>query len=428
MISVPVSRRLAAAVLAGAATAVAAHLATLFIFFVGNGFDPSVLGVANGFFGFSSLFVFVLVAAGAYVTELARWYLALLVGVVAAFAGAFIGTLLGAAASGTPVSGDLASGVLASLGGVNLSFEVSTVLAALLLAPRVYDAWLSAPPARVRSGKLALVRLPGSALGRGATSVAEQPADAASEGVSGAATMPASGLVDVDRADEQWAAYVDVLREAGWSIVEIPLADDQPDSVFVEDALVVIGDLAILTRHSSELRRAELDDVEAGVRRLGLSVARIAEPGSLDGGDVLQVADTVYVGVGGGTDADGVRQLRELLRPTGRRVVAVPLGSAAARGEAAPQLKHVVTALPDGTVLGAPLSGVDARLFRSYLEVPEPEGAQVAVLGEDTILMAESATGSAELVRSLGYRVLTADVSEFAKLRSGVSRLSVRIG
>ncbi len=155
------------------------------------------------------------------------------------------------------------------------------------------------------------------------------------------------------------------------------------------------------------------------MRDLGMSVARIEEPGTLDGGDVMQVGDTVYVGVGGRTNSAGVAQLRDLLRPVGRSVVAVPL-------EGVLHLKSAVTALPDGTVIGTG-HGVPTSLFSRFLTVPEESGSHVVVIGDDLLLMADSAPASAELLQSLGYRVVRVDISEFEKLEGCVTCLSVRI-
>ena len=136
------------------------------------------------------------------------------------------------------------------------------------------------------------------------------------------------------------------LHASGWTIREVPPADDLPDSVFVEDTVVIFDELAVVTRSGAVERRSEVDAVEPVVRDLGLTVAHIEAPGTLDGGDVLQVDSTVYVGRGGRTNADGIRQLRRLLADGGhdRRVVPVPLGMVL-------HLKSAVTALPDGTVL-----------------------------------------------------------------------------
>ena len=68
---------------------------------------------------------------------------------------------------------------------------------------------------------------------------------------------------------------------------QVPPADDCPDAVFVEDTVVVYGDLAVVTRpgRSSAGRRPP---APRRVRELGYRVARIEGPGTLDGGDVLK--------------------------------------------------------------------------------------------------------------------------------------------
>ena len=104
----------------------------------------------------------------------------------------------------------------------------------------------------------------------------------------------------------QWEAYVAALREHGWETVEVGAADDCPDAVFVEDAVVMYRNVALITRPGAASRRGETAGVEEAVSRLGCSVNRVREPGTLDGGDVLKVGDTIYVGRGGRTNADGV--------------------------------------------------------------------------------------------------------------------------
>jgi dimethylargininase len=155
------------------------------------------------------------------------------------------------------------------------------------------------------------------------------------------------------------------------------------------------------------------------LRGLGVEVAALELPGTLDGGDVLKIADTVYVGQGGRTNADGIRQLRALLTPRGFTVVGVPVTKVL-------HLKSAVTALPDGTVIGH-LDDVDhPQLFPRFLPMPE-HGAAAVVISDDTVLMAASVPASVALVESLGYRVITVDISEFEKLEGCVTCLSVRM-
>jgi dimethylargininase len=154
------------------------------------------------------------------------------------------------------------------------------------------------------------------------------------------------------------------------------------------------------------------------VRALGLDVARIEEPGTLDGGDVLQVATTLYVGRGGRTNADGIRQLGALVATEGYTVVPVVL-------ERVLHLKSALTALPDGTMIAADPSLLDSSPLPPVREVPEEGGSHVVVLGERTVLMAASAPRSAALFEDWGLEVIAVDIGEFEKMEGCVTCLSV---
>jgi dimethylargininase len=226
--------------------------------------------------------------------------------------------------------------------------------------------------------------------------------------------------VDGDLAVRQWRGYVDALRAEGWETVEVPAADDCPDAVFVEDTVVVLGDLAVVSRPGADARKPEVTGTEETLRGLGYRIARIEPPGTLDGGDVLKVGDTVYVGRGGRTNAAGVQQLRAAFEPLGARVVAVPVSRVL-------HLKSAVTALPDGTVIGH-IPKVDRpSLFPRLLSVPEESGAHVVLLGGDRLLLAASAPRTAELLTDLGFGVVVVDIGEFEKLEGCVTCLSVRM-
>src|SRR5262249_18574679 len=102
--------------------------------------------------------------------------------------------------------------------------------------------------------------------------------------------------VELELARPQHAGCVPPLASDGFRLQHVRRADDCADSVFIEDAVVVCAGTAVITRPGAAARRPELAGVEAAVRAIGLPVARIEEPGTLDGGDVLQVGPTVYVG------------------------------------------------------------------------------------------------------------------------------------
>jgi dimethylargininase len=252
----------------------------------------------------------------------------------------------------------------------------------------------------------ALVRRPGPYLDRGlVTHIERSP-------------------VDLALAVDQWARYVSVLEEHGWATTEVAPADDCPDAVFVEDAVVVFDGLAVVTRPGADSRRPETEGAESAARAAGLEIHRIDEPGLLDGGDVLKVVvggdKTAYVGIGGRTNAQAVAQLAFLLAPHGWFVRPVPVHKVL-------HLKSAVTALPDGTIIGHPDHVDDPDAFDRFLAVPEPEGSHVVLLGGDRLLMSANAPQSAELFRAMGYEPVPVDIGEFEKLEGCVTCLSVRI-
>src|SRR5580704_12753930 len=257
-------------------------------------------------------------------------------------------------------------------------------------------------PGQVRSDPMngiGMVRQPGSRLAEGiVTYISRTP-------------------VDVAVARAQHGAYVDALAASGWMIQQVSAAEDCPDSVFIEDTVVICEDLAVLTRPGAPGRRAEVAGVAQVVRSLGLRTARIEEPGILEGGDVLQVGSMVYAGRGGRTNGEGIRQLRSLLAPLGRTVIAVPLTNVL-------HLKSAVTALPDGTFLLLP-GLVPAELFPAVRPVAEEGGCHVVPLGGDRVLIAASAPRTAEFLDNLGFTPVVVDISEFEKLEGCVTCLSV---
>lgn len=229
--------------------------------------------------------------------------------------------------------------------------------------------------------------------------------------------------VDLTLARRQWENYVRVFVDRDWGIVEVAGADDCPDAVFIEDTVIMFNGTAVITHPGAPTRQPEVVAVEESVRALGVPVRRLSDidsSGHLDGGDVLKIGNTVYVGRGGRTDDAGIATLAAILEPMGARVIPVPVTKVL-------HLKSAVTALPDGTVLGWDPVVDDSAVFCPYMSVPEESGAHVVVLDSETVLMASSAPRTAQVFRDQGLQVLTVDISEYEKLEGCVTCLSVRI-
>ena len=226
--------------------------------------------------------------------------------------------------------------------------------------------------------------------------------------------------VDLDLALRQWDGYVAALQAEGWQTVEVAPAPDCPDSVFVEDTVVMYADLAVIARPGADERKPETAATEQTLRGLGYRIAHIEAPGTLDGGDVLKHDGTVWVGLGGRTNRSGVDQLAEHLAPFGAEVVGVPLTKVL-------HLKSAVTALPDGTVVGFEELVDDPTVWSRFLAVPEEPGAHVVLLDGHTVLMSTSAPLTRRLYEARGLRVVAVDLTEFEKLEGCVTCLSVRL-
>jgi dimethylargininase len=232
--------------------------------------------------------------------------------------------------------------------------------------------------------------------------------------------IPRSDDVDPGLALRQWQEYIGAMERRGWAIAEAPPADDCPDGVFVEDQVFVYGPLAVLCRAATPERRAEQHGLRGILVAAGYRIVEITAPGTLEGGDVLKHGSHVWVGVGGRTNEEGVRQLAAALADFPLTVHRVPVTKVL-------HLKSAVTALPDGTVIGHPPLVDDQGAWAGFLPVPEEPGSHVVLLGGDSVLMSAAAPRTAQLLRSRGLDVTVVDISELEKLEGCVTCLSVRL-
>lgn len=228
--------------------------------------------------------------------------------------------------------------------------------------------------------------------------------------------------VDFDVARRQWDSYVQAFDDAGWTIHEVPAAPEYPDSVFVEDTMVVYDDIAVIGRAGVQSRQGEAAAAEETVRDLGYRICHIDEPGIMDGGDILKFNGTMWVGQTDRTNAAACTQLQDYLGSHGVTVVGVNHRNVL-------HLKSGVTMLPDGTAVGyEPLVGSWApKVFDSMLFVPEFSGSHIVILDGDHLLMSANAPKSAHMLRERGYKVTEVDISEFIAMEGCVTCLSVRL-
>jgi dimethylargininase len=229
--------------------------------------------------------------------------------------------------------------------------------------------------------------------------------------------------IDVALARRQHAAYADALRSRGCELLALPALEDYPDSVFVEDTALVFEELAVLTRPGAASRRGEVDSIGEALARLR-RCAHIEAPGTIDGGDVLRIGREVYVGFSARSNAAGIGQLAELLRPHGYRVHPVPTRECL-------HLKSAITQVGPDTVLVQPrwLDESDAPFAHlQRIEVdPAEEHAANAVLVGGGIVYPDAFPRTRQRLEQAGVKVTAVDVSELQKAEGAVTCCSLLV-
>ena len=223
--------------------------------------------------------------------------------------------------------------------------------------------------------------------------------------------------IDVSRARDQHSAYCDVLRKLGLDVEVLPPDDRYPDSTFVEDAALILDEVAVLTRPGAGSRRGEPALLEATLAR-HRPVVRMVQ-GQLDGGDVIRAGRRLFVGVGSRTDGTGLAALQGAAGP-GYEVVGVDF-------QGCLHLKSAATMLDDEVVLLNP-DWVNPNRFPALralaVDPAEPWAADVLRV-HDTVLMNAACPRTMALVRARGYRVEAINVSEFMKAEAAITCLSL---
>ncbi len=226
--------------------------------------------------------------------------------------------------------------------------------------------------------------------------------------------------IDVALAGEQHRAYEERLRELGCTVVPLPGEPGLPDAVFVEDCAVVLEDVAVITRPGAESRRAETASVARALEPYR-RIVRLEPPATLDGGDVLRVGGTLYVGRSRRTNAAGVAQLARTVAPLGVRVVTVAVTGCL-------HLKSAVTLVAPGVLLVQPAwlspDELAPALERILVDPEEPFAANALLVG-GAVIHPAAFPRTRRRLETRGIDVRPVDVSELAKAEGAVTCCSL---
>ena len=246
--------------------------------------------------------------------------------------------------------------------------------------------------------------------------IARTPGPDAADGL----TTAGLGRADLPALRCQHAAYVATLEELGLAITHLDPLPGHPDAYFVEDAALMFPELAVITRPGAPERLAEAEAIATAVAAFR-PIHRLADPATLDGGDVLLVEKTVFVGLSARSNAKGAGQLAAILAPFGYRVIPIPV-------PAGLHFKSSITwAGGDALVLTAALASRPELAGYRRLVVPDEENYAANVLWiNGTVLMPQGFPRTQALLEGLGVPLRILDQSEVRKMDGALTCMSLR--
>jgi dimethylargininase len=207
-------------------------------------------------------------------------------------------------------------------------------------------------------------------------------------------------------------------------VTTLSAAPQYPDSTFVEDTAILAERVTVITRPGAASRLGETQLIEEAVVGFRPEIARIVEPGSVDGGDICQADEHFFIGISARTNPEGARQLGAILQAHGYTSSTIDI-----RGQSRLlHLKSGIAYLGQKRLVVAPELRALAA-FKNYelIEVlPAELYAANCVHINDHVLIPAGYPSIAAALEGLGYGLLALDVSEFRKMDGGLSCLSLR--
>ena len=225
--------------------------------------------------------------------------------------------------------------------------------------------------------------------------------------------------IDLPTAISQHHLYEQALLELGVEVISLPADPELPDSVFVEDTALVLDELAILTRPGADSRKPEVASIGQALSHYRELVA-IQSPGSLDGGDILQVGRKVFIGISTRSNLSAVQQMQTCLKPFGYQVQGIQVAGCL-------HLKSAVTLIAEDTLLINP-TWVNIAEFDAFKLVeihPSEPYAANALRIEEVLLYQPGFSGTAKQLEAAGFQLKLVDASELGKAEGALTCCSL---
>lgn len=231
------------------------------------------------------------------------------------------------------------------------------------------------------------------------------------------------GTPNYENAVKQHDKYIAALRELGLNVTELEADERYPDSCFVEDPAVVMEGCAVITNLARESRNGEKVEIEEVIKKFydQSQIFYIKAPGTMEGGDIMQVGKHFYVGLSDRTNEEGARQFNDIVTKFGYTSSTVPVTEGL-------HLKDFAIYLENNNMLVTAVMNEEPafKAFNRFIVEPDELYAINSLNINGTVLVPEGYPKTKKLIEDLGYSVKLVDTGEFKKIDGSLTCLSLR--
>ncbi len=229
------------------------------------------------------------------------------------------------------------------------------------------------------------------------------------------------GIPDYRKALSQHNIYVQALKRCGIQVIELKAEERYPDSTFVEDTAITDKNFAVILNMGASSRRGEEIEIENVLNDFYDNIERINHPGTVDGGDIMKVENHYYIGISKRTNIEGANQLVKIFKKNNYLCSKISLTNLL-------HLKTGISYIGDNNMIA-----VDKfrnlphfkRFNIIYTYENEQYGAN-SIRVNEYVLIPKGCKILSKSLKSLRYKLLVLDLSEFRKIDGGLSCLSLR--
>jgi dimethylargininase len=238
---------------------------------------------------------------------------------------------------------------------------------------------------------------------------------------------PERDRIDPAIAAREHADYVRAIRAAGVAVTVLPMEPELPDACFTWDTVLAFPQLdgqgtalLVAAQPGAPSRRPEVASVLECARHIApeAEVVRIAEPGTLDGGDVITYGRQVAIGVSARTNEAGAQQLVVAVSRHGYRGALCPVDERL-------HLASAVTPLRTNRLIGTAAGyrslaagGLVNEVERLVIDDADVAAANVLAAG-GRCFVASGFPNAVAIMRAAGETVVEVELDEFLRADGG---------